>query len=369
MLSGRSSGALLVGFMPALVLGPVIGGGVPGSPPSAVSESSWQLALNQHYGQLTNASGYSAIVVTGRDGAWVFGGTNPGGQSAPVADRWNGVRLRPSSLPSGLTGFLSDASAPTAGDIWAVSDYGGYVLHWDGKVWRVARRWSRGQITGVTAVSPDDVWIFGTTATGYRGVGTWHFDGRDWTRASGRARHIYQASAASRRDIWAIVPDQRGDHIEHYDGSRWRRARTGRVLDDVRLTAILAVSRHDVWVLGNTRSRSGPGLLVLAHWDGFAWRRLTTTLHAWAGQLARGVHDGALATATAAGPTAAGMVLDVSARGRLTSAVIRAGLGSGISDVALVGGSVWATGGVLTQLGGNAAIWAGPLVRAEPTGY
>jgi hypothetical protein len=47
--------------------------------------------------------------------------------------------------------------------------------------------------------------------------------------------------------------------------------------------------------------------------------------------------------------------------------VVQSGLGSGVTDVALASGSsaVWATGGVLTRLGGDAAIWSGPLPRAD----
>src|SRR5258707_607647 len=83
------------------------------------------------------------------------------GTSTPIAERCNGQRVTPSRLPARLTGFISDATAPSPRDIWAVSQYGGYVLHWNGRRWHVARRWRGGQITDVAAATPKDVWVFG----------------------------------------------------------------------------------------------------------------------------------------------------------------------------------------------------------------
>ena len=84
----------------------------------------------------------------------------------PVAALWDGSTLTSSVLPHGLTGFISEASAPAANDIWAASQYGRYVLRYDGHRWLVAAQWRRGQITGLTAISGRDVWVFGTTVGG-----------------------------------------------------------------------------------------------------------------------------------------------------------------------------------------------------------
>ena len=96
-------------------------------------------------------------------------------------------------------------------DIWAVSYAGGYVVHWNGAGWRVAKCWRQhGVLSGVTALSPADVWVFGTTAGGFRGLGTWHFNGRTWagpeawpTRSTGparcRPRHLGGGGEPARR--------------------------------------------------------------------------------------------------------------------------------------------------------------------------
>ena len=206
------------------------------NPPAKASTAVLRVAVTMHYGPLANASGYSVIVATSARHAWAFGGTDPGGPSTPVAAQWNGSTLTPVALPRGLTGFISEASAPAPSDIWAGSQYGRYILHWDGRRWLVAGHWRHGQLTGLTAISASDVWAFGTTVTGSRGMGTWHFDGTSWLLVTGSARSVYRASAISHRDIWAIAANRGGDVIVRFDGRTWRRVDTGRVLVGVQPT-------------------------------------------------------------------------------------------------------------------------------------
>jgi hypothetical protein len=334
-------------------------------PAAKISPSAFRVAARQHYGPSANASGYSVLLVTSATQAWAFGGTNPGGTSRPVAVRWNGRFATPSALPARLSGFISDASAPAASDVWAASQYGRYVLHWDGQDWRVAGSWRRGQITGLTAISPRDVWVFGTSVGGAGGTGTWHYDGSTWRLSSGLAGSVYRASAVSRRDIWAIGAGKNSQFILRYDGATWHRVNTGKALAGMQPRDILAISNRNVWVVGNEVGRSGPVRLVLAHWTGTHWTRLVSKLHAWAGRLARGPQGGVLVTATPTGAAATGLILEASSRGWRATLLVHAGLGTGISDVALAPGtrSLLATGGILTRLGGDAAIWSGPFSR------
>jgi hypothetical protein len=375
MLRIRSTAAV-AGLVPAVALAGAtdpalarqMAPGTSGTPHHArstvlASTSSYRVLASSHFGQPGNASGYSAIVVTGRRQAWAFGGTNPGGPSTPVAEQWNGTAMTPSALPPGLTGFISDASAPSATDIWAASEYGGYVLHWNGTRWSLAKRWG-GVITGLTAVSADDIWIFGAV-TGGNGTGTWHFNGRYWRRLPDAAGTIYRASATSRRDIWAITTGTKADSVLRFDGKRWQPVRTGRVLAGIAASDILATSNRDVWVLGDKGSGNAIRL-VLAHWNGARWTRINTHVAAFAGRLSAGTHGTVLVTATPADASAAGLILQVNADGRRRVTAIRSGLGSGVSAVAAVRGTqlLLASGGVLTRLGGNAVIWEGQLTQA-----
>ena len=241
------------------------------------------------------------------------------------------------------------------------------MLHWNGVRWRLAMRWHEGMITGLTAVSASDVWVFGTTASGTRETGTWHFNGRTWRPARGAAASIYRASAVSRHDIWAIAASPRADSILVYRGRTWRPVRTGRVLAGVTLHDVLAISDDSVWVVGDEVS-AGSVRLVLAHWNGARWRRIPTRVRAWPGRLAPGPHGSVLITATPAAAAAAGLILQAGPNGWRPAITIQSDLGSGVADVAMLRRtrSLLASGGILTRFGGNAVIWTR---RLGPAAY
>ena len=357
--------AVVAGFAPAAI------GGIPGPaivhPAAKMNAPVLRLALSQHYGRPGDASGYSVILVTGRRTAWVFGGSNPGGPSTPVAARWTGKSLSPSALPAKLTGFISEAGATSSHDIWAASQFGRYVLHWNGRQWSLVRHFAHGSITGLTVAGQHSVWVFTTTAGGVHQEGTWHFNGHAWMHPGGLASQINRASALSGHDIWAVAVGGSADMIVRFDGKRWHHVQTGRTLAGLRVHDILAESDRDVWVAGN--ETAGAGRLVLAHWNGTRWTRIASKLDAWAGRLAKGRRGGVLLTATPeTGTAATGSVLSVSTDGWITDAVVRSARGTGVSDVAEVPDRrmVLVAGGLLTAAGGNAAFWSGVFPVARP---
>lgn len=324
--------------------------------------SAFRVAAMRHYGAGADASGYSVIVPTGPHQAWLLGGTNPGGPSAPVAASWNGSVTSTATLPPGLTSFISDGSATSAADVWAASEYGRYVLHFDGAHWRVARRWPSGKITGLTAVTPDDVWVFGTAADGTSDLGTWHFDGTSWRQVRGLAGSVVRASTVSASDIWAVSASPAAYSILRFDGRTWRPVPTGSSLDRVQPNDILALSPRDVWVLGDTASAAGVRL-VLMHWNGGHWSRLETPISAWAGRLAAGADGTVLVSATPASASASGLIMQAAADPGGVVVSTPSALSGGVSDVVLAGGGheLWASGAVLNRLGGSAVVWTGQL--------
>ncbi len=367
--------AAAVAVVPAMTLSPVMAL----SPAAHRAEphqvkltgQAWHLAVERHYGQPGNASGYSTVVTAGRR-IWAFGGTNPGGLSSPVATVRIDGTWRAVSLPTGLADFLSDASATSATDLWAISGYGRYILHWDGSQWTISRRWGRqGTLSGICAVNRRDVWVFGTSSSGVRTLGSWHFDGKSWAEVKGRGRNIYRASAVSAHDIWAILAGPHKDSILQFNGRRWRHMRTGRALNGVRWHDILAESGADVWVVGDTASRLGSGQLVFAHWNGRHWIRFTTSLRVWPGQLTSAGNGRVAATATSSGILGAGLIVQLTSGGSLSLSTIASTLGTGVSDIAYAPWShtLWTSGGILTRLGGNAAAWElvlpGPDVHGD----
>jgi hypothetical protein len=323
-----------------------------GQRPEAGSEAAWRLVMRHHYGARGNLSGYTAVVAPGRDDAWMFGGTNPGGASSPTAEHWNGRRWRAVPLPDRLGGFIIAASASSPHSVWAVSYFGTYVVHWNGRAWTVAKRWRHATLaTSITAVSASDVWVF----SGGGGLGTWHFNGRHWIRTGGAAGRIYRASALGRSNIWAITRSPRGRQVERYDGRAWRAVRTGRALARAVPSDILAVSRDDVWVSGLSRAR-----LVVAHWNGARWTRFVEPWRVLPRRFATDGRGGIWIPAARGPLFPASWILHLSPDGRWTRTKVTAGLGAGVGDLARIPGtrSLWGSGGIVTRTGGDAAVWA-----------
>jgi hypothetical protein len=326
----------------------------------------WVLELNQHFGSPGNAAGYSAILLAhGR--LWVFGGTNPGGQSSPVIASFADQRWRTARLPGRLSDFITDASAPGPSDIWAISSYGRYVLHFDGTRWRLVKRWDRaGSFSDIVATSPRSAWVFGTSAYGYGSLGAWQYNGRSWLPLTGVASHIYRASAVSSRDVWAIEAGHSTDGVLRFDGRSWRRERVSKAISAIRWNDILAKSVHNVWLAGN-ESAKYHYRLVLAHWNGKRWAMIVTRMSALAGQLADAGANRVLVTATSSALLPTGLIVLVTNTGRITSSTIASSFGAGISDAVYEArtAAIWASGATLTRLGGDAAVWKRTIAAAR----
>jgi len=360
MATFRSVSAAALFLLPGLAVGAHVSHAATARR-AATTDATWNLAATAHFGQAGNASGYSTILLAGQQ-LWVFGGTNPGGDSTPVAETLAGPRWVQSALPAGLTDFISDASAPSRHDIWAVSGYGRYVLHWNGRTWRVVRSWrGQGILSGVVATSYRSAWVFGTTAGGDRTLGTWRYDAGSWSQVPGLPRDISVASAVSASDIWAIDARPRSDAIVRFGGWHWHIVAAGRDITSIRWDDILAESDSDVWLIGNmSGSPADGGRLVLAHWDGLDWTRFVTKLHAWAGRVAPAGPGRVIVTATSSGILPSGLIGLMTDPGHITWSALASSLGSGVSDAIYAArtGTIWASGGILTRLGGDAAVWA-----------
>jgi hypothetical protein len=260
--------------------------------------SGWRIVLERHYGKLANFSMYDSVAAASRSAAWVLGGTDAadprtiGGR--PVGAYWNGRRWSPVPLPVGLgplSGFALAASGRS--DAWAVSNFGGYVMRWNGSRWVIAKRFRsvtgvggvvHGALTGVTILSRTDVWVFGGQPFSYPAFGTWHYNGRGWTKVGGAAAGLSSATAASATEMWAVGTtgfDPWHNVIAHYQHGTWRRA------SDPALTHLffgrIVAAAGDVWVGASTAdSKPRPVLLRrhLGHWAKVAipWRIVVNPL-------------------------------------------------------------------------------------------
>jgi hypothetical protein len=340
-------------------------------PAQAGTNPGWRHVVSKHYGPAQDYSGYEVVVANGKNSAWALGGTDLSGGNGtvqrPVAMRWNGRNWSGYTLPSGLTSTIIAASAPAANDIWAVTSFGGYILHWNGTAWSVAKRlpWNgkgvEPQLTGVVALSPKNVWAFGESGFTL-GWGTWHYNGKSWSQWRGNAGDLADGSAVSAGNIWAIGgPLAPQSAIVHYTGT-WKLV-TARALSGLQFTSIRAFSAKDVWVSATTRTNDSQSWLV--HYNGSTWARVKVPWTMSVGALTADGHGGLWVTGFNVTPKGAYTfyVVHRTATGALSRITVGPSLTSGLnlSSVALIPGtsSVWGAGSVQSlTVGGSAVIAA-----------
>lgn len=299
----------------------------------AASPPVWALRLAIHYlPPATNRSQYDAVLAW-PDQAWFLGGTDIFGRGKPEAERINKGIPHSFSLPPHEHSWITAASAPAPADIWAVTYLGGYVLHWNGTSWKAAPRgnWKAGsRFTGITAISPSDVWVFGTHGRRYPGAGTWHFNGTRWTRVTGPGGGILQASPVTKTDIWGIGnAGGTSNALFHFGGKTWRQVRPA-ALAGFAFTNVLALSRANVWVAG-----LAGGIPRLGHFDGQSWTALRMPGRAAGTGICRDGRGGLWVIANTG--TAPSVVRERSARGTwTTAAVLPASAGNKVLACALV---------------------------------
>jgi hypothetical protein len=342
--------------------------------PTQAAAQGWRVVFSQHYGAAADFSGYTTVIASGPRDAWAFGANDLSGSSTspqePVAVHWNGTAWQASTLPSGLNSEIIAASAVSASNVWAVTQFGGYVLHWNGVMWSVATQLPGssggfGQLTGVTALSSTDVWAFG--GSGFTsGLGTWHYDGATWTQQTGAASDIPSASAVSASNIWAVGSDGNApqDEIVHYDGTAWQ-AVAASALTGVQFgSSSLALSATNVWATGEKPPSS---TMFLVHFNGNAWSQVALP---WTMRFGGLIPDGQGGLwMFAADTTGNSWAVHRSAGGTWSRTEIALLSSGGPAALAMIPGttSLWAAGGVDTTAGSAAAVWAdGSIPAAGP---
>lgn len=326
-------------------------------PVQAATGTGWRLISRQHYGTSTDYSGLMGVVAPTATSAWAVGGTNLGvsGGGSPVARRWNGTAWQNSALPAGLKGRLYAASAPSASDVWAASGLGRYVLHWNGSKWLVAKQWPAQslpqEITGITAFSASNVWVFGGSGAD-PGLGTWHLSGGSWHQVTGTGSNIDVASAVSSSDIWAVAGVAGSfNAVLHYNGTAWKQV-TSPALAGLQFSHVLAPSAGSVWVTG-----SAGGTQKLIHYNGSTWQQVTVPSGVQLTAIAADGQGGLWFTAQKIS-NAAWLAEHRSGAGAWTAPAFPSGT-AGLFALARIPGttSMWAAGMHSAATGADTAVW------------
>lgn len=175
----------------------------------------------------------------------------------------------------------------TAGST-AAATTGPLVEHWDGTSWTRVAVPGGGQLSAVTALSPKNVWTFGTYTSRSPIAEQW--DGSQWNRVAlpapkgAEAVGIQGASADAPDDIWVVGYWEGGTlgpllHalVEHWDGTSWQVVPSATTTGYEQLTSVSALSPTNVWAVGAYGVQAGNRIVLrtlVQHWDGKTWTRV-----------------------------------------------------------------------------------------------
>jgi hypothetical protein len=215
----------------------------------------------------------------------------------PASCSWT-VVPSPNLDPSTRFNWLRDVAVVSDQDVWAagiayIPEGGGgtrsLLLHWDGTAWSIVPHpagEADGDLQAVAVSAANDAW-----AVGYDGNSGLieHWDGSTWSVVpaedpGARYWHFFDVVAVTEEDVWAVgntaTGTSGGTLIEHWDGERWSvvpspspepRPLTSNPYAS--LLSIAARSADDVWAVGQSENvgGNGPSNTLVLHWDGAAW--------------------------------------------------------------------------------------------------
>jgi hypothetical protein len=193
--------------------------------------------------------------------------------------------------------YLVSTSAVSANDVWAVGNTSNVGVaydqplaeHWDGSNWTIVPMSDPGpyhvDLTGVVAISTNDVWVVGifVTAADNSTESSYaqHWNGSSWSGyvlAPTSVTAVFAVAASSSTDVWAVgtflSANTLEPMVEHWNGSAW--SLSPGVMNansfDNEFFSVSALSSTDVWVVGEDTASFGVSPQSLAeHWDGSTW--------------------------------------------------------------------------------------------------
>ena len=241
---------------------------------------------------ITSLTGSLAAVSVGSaKDVWAVGQTRT---RKTLALHWNGISWAQVSTPApGAFGSqLSGVTEISPTNVWAAGSSDGsgsaaLVLHWNGAKWARVPTPSAGiaGLSGVSAVSANDIWAVGSGGTATRETTlTLHWDGKKWTRVPsptppGQVVALFSVSAVSATDVWAVGRDLTSKIgktlVLHWDGKAWTQVLTPNPgVSDNQLYAVHMTSVTDGWAVGFNDNSQGADVTLVLHWDGKAWTQV-----------------------------------------------------------------------------------------------
>jgi hypothetical protein len=260
-----------------------------------------------------SASILLSVAARSGDDVWAVGYSqkNGVGPERPLIERWNGSAWRIVASPHPrATSQLSGVAVLSRRNAWAVgssnlpSHARTLIEHWNGTRWRIVPSritvaHGNGELSGVAAVSPGNVWAVGQSGARQRSHAlVLNWNGERWSRvrspAPGVGATLFSVAAPRRRDVWAVgdyrtagnsrTPHAEQPLAEHWDGRSWQAipapSADSQSLGQA-LTAVAVGPGGNMWAAGlvlHGRPLAASTTFeqtVLERWNGTSWALVT----------------------------------------------------------------------------------------------
>jgi len=200
----------------------------------------------------------AAVAARASDDVWSVGYTGTANASQTLVEHWDGTSwsVVPSPNVDTRNNLLYAVAGAGPDDVWALGThlqtninlYRTTAMHWNGSGWTFAYNspgYGNNYFYGAFAFSQNVVWAVG----GEEDMAQ-HWNGTSWSPSGGvLLGDIYGVVAAAPDDVWAVgnYLEQGYSSVYHYDGSIWLPFpnNTG-----THLRAISAIWRDDIWAAG-----------------------------------------------------------------------------------------------------------------------
>lgn len=172
------------------------------------------------------------------------------------------------------------------------------IEQWDGAAWHIVSRPPADMLSGVAAVSPNDVWAVGggiTYGAGYHPYTPLieHWNGTQWSVVPGadvgsNSLQLEGVAAVAANDVWAvgyldvINPHMYRPLIERWDGTAWHGVASAPLPNAVE-SGLNAVARipdtNQLWAVGHVAYVTSTGQqtqALIERWDGITWRTIAS---------------------------------------------------------------------------------------------
>ncbi len=200
---------------------------------------------------------------------WAVGWYDIGGNTPrTMTQHWDGTawNIVSSPSPGGAEDVLEAVDAGSANDVWAVGSTSGsslnpLAMHWDGSAWSMVPVPRIGnyanELRGVAVVAANDVWAVGDYYAGINPTDRLplleHWDGIAWSIVPGPAipaTYLWGATAISANDVWAVGFTATEALALHWDGGSWTQVPVPQSpggQGDYVLYGVSGTAANDVW--------------------------------------------------------------------------------------------------------------------------